>query len=391
MAEYLAERHAGTDLRWALAGRSLDRLKAARDEIAGQHPAIANAELLVADAFDRPALDALTRSTDVVATTVGPYAQYGDELVASCVENGTDYCDLTGEVHWIRRMIDAHHDRAAETGARIVHCCGFDSIPSDLGVFVLQEAVRERDGAPAEAIELFVVGARGRISGGTAASLARALEEAKDPEVRRLLGHPYALNPEGEREGPDRGDQMGPAKDPVSGRWTGPFVMAAVNTRVVRRSNALLDYRYGRDFRYAEVVRFGRGFSGRARATAFAAGFGAFIAAMALPPTRSLLRRFVLPSPGEGPSRESIENGWFRMVLSARRGDREVASATVDGRRDPGYGATACMLAESALVLALQGRELSSPGGVLTPASALGGALVERLNARDVRFEVRRD
>jgi len=388
VAEYLAERYAGSDVRWAMAGRSRPKLEKIRSEIATRYPAAAEVEVLVADSNDRSSLDALAAAAEVVCTTVGPYAIYGDALVAACVEQGTDYCDLTGEVQWIRRIIDRHEARAESTGARIVPCCGFDSIPSDLGVFALQEAMRERLGAPADEVKLFVAGAKGGFSGGTAASLANAMKEARDPAVRRILGHPYALNPEGEREGPDRADQTGAARDPITGRWTGPFVMASVNTRVVRRSNALLGYPYGRDFRYGEVVRFGRGPKAMASAVAFAAGFGAFVGAVALPPTRALLERFAFPKPGEGPSRESIDRGWFRIVLSGRRDGREIATAEVVGKRDPGYGATACMLAESGLCLALQGKELSSPGGILTPAAAMGNALVARLNRRDVTFSV---
>jgi short subunit dehydrogenase-like uncharacterized protein len=389
VAEYLAERYGASDLRWAMAGRSPDKLERVRAEIAEQHPAAKDVELVVADSRDRASLERMAAAAEVVCTTVGPYALYGDPLVEACVDNGTDYCDLTGEVQWIRRGIDAHQARAEATGARIVHCCGFDSIPSDLGVFALQEAAIARDGTPVEEVRFFLAGAKGGFSGGTAASLANALKEAEDPAVRKIMGHAYALNPEGERKGPDRGDQMGVAKDPISGRWTGPFVMAAVNTRVVRRSNALLGYRYGADFRYSEVVRFPRGAKGLASATAYTAGFAALLGALAARPTRALVERFALPKPGEGPSRESIERGWFRIVLSGRTGGEEVLTVDVKGQRDPGYGATACMLAESALCLALQGRELSSPGGILTPASAMGQALVDRLNAQDVAFQIR--
>ena len=389
VAEYLAERYAGSDIRWAMAGRSEDKLARVRAEIAEQHPAAKDVELIVADSGDRASLDRMAAAAEVVCTTVGPYALYGDAVVDACIEHGTDYCDLTGEVQWIRKIIDTRQARAESTSARIVHCCGFDSIPSDLGVFALQEAAIARDGAPVEEVRFLLAGAKGGFSGGTAASLANALKEAKDPAVRKVMGHAYALNPEGERKGPDRGDQMGVAKDPVTGRWTGPFVMAAVNTRVVRRSNALLGYRYGADFRYSEVVRFPRGAKGLASATAYTAGFAALLGALAVSPTRSLLERFAFPKPGEGPSREAIERGWFRVVLSGRTDGREVIGVDVKGRRDPGYGATACMLAESALCLALQGRELSSPGGILTPASAMGRALVERLNAQDVAFQIR--
>jgi short subunit dehydrogenase-like uncharacterized protein len=382
VAEVMAQRAMEHPFRWAIAGRSDEKLagvEAALPE--GGRPT----DRIVADSHDRASLDAITEQSRVVLTTVGPYAKHGEELVASCVERGAHYCDLTGEVPFIRRMIDRHHDAAREAGVRVVHCCGFDSIPSDLGTLALQEALIARDGTPAEAVKLFVLGARGGVSGGTVASLLNMLEQASDPAVRRILGHPYALNPEGERRGPDGRDAFGPARDPVTGWWTGPFVMAAINTRVVRRSNALLDYRYGREFRYAEVTRF-KGWTGMLGSTAFSGAYGAFLAAALWRPTRTLLTRTVLPAPGEGPKPEDIERGFFKLRLSARTGGREVGAVEVRGRRDPGYGATACMISESALCLAQD--PLTTPGGVTTPAAAMGSALIDRLQVRDVQFEV---
>ena len=245
VAEYLvrwAAAHPDVGLRWALAGRNQAKLEQVRSRLVSIDPTAAELPLITGDSHDRASLDAIARDASVVCTTVGPYAQYGAELVAACVEHGTDYCDLTGENHFIRRMIDAHQTAAEASGARIVNCCGFDSIPSDLGTLVLQDAAEKRHGRPCDRVTLYVDRVKGGMSGGTIASMKNLMEEAeKDPEVRRIFGHPYALNPEGEREGPDGSDARGVGRSP-DGRWTAPFVMAAINTRIVRRSNALLGY-----------------------------------------------------------------------------------------------------------------------------------------------------
>ncbi len=393
VAEYLAQHLTETGIRLALGGRNAAKLEALRDRLARRFPAAADLPLILADSHDRESLDAMAAAAEVVCTTVGPYAKFGHELVAACVEEGTDYCDLTGEVPFIRAMIDSHHERAKATGARIVHCCGFDSIPSDLGVLMLHQAAAGRFGVTLDRITLVLGASRGGFSGGTVASLTNVLEEAKsDPAIRRIVTDPYALNPEGERHGPDGPDLAGPRLDRDLGRWVGPFVMAAINTRVVRRSNALADWRYGRDFRYAEVTGFPPGIKGRLGATAMAGGLGAFAAALSWGPTRSLLTRTLLPSPGDGPDRQTREKGFFNITLhgsgTAADGQAFDITATVRGNKDPGYGETATMLGESALCLALDGASLESDGGILTPATALGLTLVDRLRRAGMVFEI---
>jgi short subunit dehydrogenase-like uncharacterized protein len=388
VAEYLAERYGDGSLRWAMAGRSLEKLEAVRAEVAERAPAAAHVDLVVGDSHDRPSLDALAAQTKVVCTTVGPYAQYGSELVAACVEGGTDYCDLTGEVQWVRRMVDWHHAEAEKKGVRIVHCAGFDSIPSDLGTLVAQDTALERTGAPCDRVALYVRATKGRASGGTIASMMGVLREAKVPEVRRVLADPYSLNPEGERHGPDGRDAMGLSYDRAIGAWTGPFLMASVNTRVVRRSHALMGFPWGRDFRYSERTRIGTGLGGLVKGVGMMGGLGAFGLGLTLPPARWLLAKTILPAPGEGPSRDVVDSGYFVLQLLGYQGDdgrsEPVVEVQVRGNRDPGYGSTAVMLAESALCLALQREDLGTPGGVLTPATAMGMTLVERLNGTDV-------
>lgn len=380
VAEYLTRKKAG--VRWALAGRSRDKLERVRRDLGTVDPSAGELPIVVADSFDRAAMDDVARRARVVCTTVGPYAKYGEPLVAACAEAGTGYCDLTGETPWIRRMIDAYHDRAAATGARVVHCCGFDSIPSDLGVLMLHDHLAQQGDRLAEA-RCRVVRVKGGVSGGTAASMMAIFENVRDPAVRRALADPYVLDPDGSPRGPDRPDFMGPKRD-ADGRWTAPFVMAGVNTRVVRRSNALLDHAYGRDFRYDEAFDTGAGLGGLAKAIGVSTAMAA-VAVAVLPAGRRLLARF-LPAPGEGPSREERERGRFRLEIRAKSAAGQQLVGVIAGNLDPGYGQTAVMLGESALCLAQD--ELSARGGVLTPAASMGMKLVDRLRAAGMTFRV---
>lgn len=384
VAEYLSQDHIPKDLRWAIAGRNAKKLEQLRDSLN-----LKDIPIIIADSHDRDSLDALTARTSVVCTTVGPYAQYGSELVASCVEHGTDYCDLTGEVHWVRQMLDEHHERAQQTGARIVHFCGFDSIPSDLGTLMLQRHALEHYGRPAHRVHFYMTRASGGFSGGTVASMLSTLElVAKKPELRRILGHPYSLNPPSSRKGPDGSDQLAPQFDPVAKAWTGPFIMSAVNTRVVRRSNALLDFLYGKDFQYSEVTRFGKGPQGMLTAALFSLGFAGLFGALTIPPLRKLLAEHVLPSPGEGPSQEAMDNGHFEVRLIGELPDGKTIKGRVGASRDPGYGATSIMLSQAAMCLALDGAALGTSGGVLTPATSMGETLINRLRKAGMTFTV---
>ena len=378
VVEYLKNQYGvGQDLRWAVAARNAEKLGGVLDELSFGE---SRPDVIIADSKDEASLDAMCKQTKVVLTTVGPYALYGDELVAACVANGTHYCDLAGEVQWIRRMIDQHQAAAEKSGARIVNCCGFDSIPSDLGVQFLQEKAVEQQGSPCSPVELVVRAMKGGGSGGTIASALNALEESqRDREVARIMVQPYSLNPEGEREGPDGRDQRGMAYSELAGVWTAPFVMAVINMRVVRRSNALMDYPYGRDFEYNESSLCGDGATGWLKAATMTTAMGGFMTAAAIGFTREHLVRKLVPKPGEGPNAQERENGYYNLRIFGKLDDGSVMQARVTGDRDPGYGSTSKMLAESAICLARD--DLAVGGGCWTPASAMGKTLRERLVA----------
>lgn len=366
----------GGNLRWAIAGRSQTRLEEVR---AGLGDAAAALPLVLADADDQALLDVLAARTRVVCSTVGPYARYGSKLVAACVHHGTHYCDLTGEVQWMRRMIDTHHQRARDTGARIVHTCGFDSIPSDLGTLFLQQEMQRRYDAPAGVVKLRVRDMRGGFSGGTVASMLNMMEEAdRDPQIRTVIDDPYGLNPEGERSGLDGPERTLPEYDGDVGSWVTPFVMAAINTKVVRRSNALMDHAYGHDFRYDEGMVAPFGAWGFPVAASISAGSAAVSAAASVGALRRLMAP-LLPKPGTGPSEHARRSGYFDIELLGKpRRDAPVAvKVRVKGQGDPGYAATSRMLGEAAVCLARD--DLTSHGGVLTPAVAMGEALLARL------------
>lgn len=382
VAEYLAREYAPgaqhstqAPVRWALAGRNPTKLAELQKRLGVDVP------LIQADSNDRESLDAMVKQTSVVLSTVGPYALYGNELVAACAQSGTHYCDLAGEVQWLRKIIDEHSEAAKASGALIVPCCGFDSIPSDLGTLFVHNAMRERFDTRCAYVKFRAGPSKGGFSGGTAASLMHMMKESQDnPALQAMLANPYSLDPPGGRGGCDGLDLTTGEFDEDFDSYIAPFVMAGINTRVVRRSNALLDYAYGEDFRYDEATLVGPGPSGFAKAFAMAAGSGMVLAAAAVPILRSLLER-VIPEPGEGPSAELRESGFFNIEFFARGVDdsQAVIRARVTGDRDPGYGSTAKMLTESAIVLAQS--DLPLAGGLWTPASALGVPLIERLQA----------
>ena len=359
VAEYLSQEYADdSGLRWAMAGRSQSKLEAVRDEI----NAPADTPLVVADTGDADSLRAMAERTRVVLTTVGPYQLYGSDLVRICAESGTDYVDLCGEPAWMRQMIDAHGETAKQSGARIVFSCGFDSIPFDLGVYFLQKAAKEKFGTALPRVKGRVRKMKGNFSGGTAASLKATLAAAKaNPEIYQLLGNPFALTPG--FTGPAQPPAAKPEFDESLGSWAAPFVMAAINTRNVHRSNALLGHAYGSDFVYDEMILTGPGEQGEAIAKAVTGD--------------KSLAGDDAPKPGEGPTQEERENGFYDVLFIGEGADGKTLMASVAGKRDPGYGSTSRMIAESAICLVRDATD--TQGGIWTTAPAMGDKLIKRL------------
>ncbi|WP_447914846.1 saccharopine dehydrogenase family protein [Delftia acidovorans] len=361
VVEYLLRRYpAGSGLRWAMGGRNAAKLAAVRDELG----APADTPLVVTDTGNPASLQALMEQTRLVLTTVGPYQLYGNELVAACASAGVDYVDLCGEPAWMRQMIDAHEAAAKASGARIVFSCGFDSIPFDLGVFMLQREMQARFGQPAQRLRGRVRKMKGTFSGGTAASLkATMAAAAAQPGVLELLRNPFSLTPG--FEGPRQPSGSKPMVDEVLGLWVAPFVMAAINTRNVHRSNFLLGHAYGADFVYDEMMVTGAGEKGEALANAVAAD--------------KSLGADDGPKPGEGPSREERESGFYDVLFIGTDTAGHSLRVGVKGDRDPGYGSTSKMITEAAVCLLQDAPD--TPGGIWTTAPAMGNALIARLKA----------
>ena len=376
VAEYLHQTQSG--LSWAIAGRSQSKLDLLKDRINAP-----DLETIVADSESPDDMRRLVTSTRVVISTVGPYARFGTPLVEACAAEGTHYCDLTGEPQWMASIFERVSPLAEETGARLIHCCGFDSIPSDLGVFVAQQSMMNKHGLFATKVSGRMGKSKGAVSGGTVASMLLAVEQAvSDPIARKVLNDPYGLYPSELSPGSDGPDQRGVRWDDHFGSWTGPFVMAAINSKVVRRSNALASLVYGADFSYDESLLVDNRRSG----LLMAGGMSIGMAALAIPPLRRLISKR-LPQPGEGPSMSERENGFFEFFVHAHHptdSEKDVRIC-VNGKRDPGYGATSRMLAQAGLSLAFD--DLDVEGGIWTPASALGNHLVNRLADVDITFE----
>ena len=353
VAEYLKDK---AGLKWAMAGRSADKLAEVRDLIG----AASDTPLIVADASSAASLDDMVKRAKVVLTTVGPYQLYGNELVAACVANGTDYTDLCGEPAWMRQKIDQHDDAAKASGARIVFSAGFDSIPFDLGVLMLQKHCIEKFGAPAPRVKGRVRAMKGTFSGGTAASLKATMAAAgKDPAVIGYLTNPFSLS--ADFAGPPQPAGNKPEYDESLGSWATNFVMAPINTKNVHRTNHLLGHVYGGDFVYDEMMLTGPGEQGEVIAKHVA--------------STPMMGGADDPKPGEGPTKEERDTGFYDVLFVAEYPDGRTARLSVKGDRDPGYGSTSKMISETAMVLC----EHDGPGGVTTPGAALGERLVDRL------------
>ncbi|MCP2678226.1 saccharopine dehydrogenase NADP-binding domain-containing protein [Maricaulaceae bacterium NA33B04] len=356
VAEYIAATH--PDLRWAMAGRSEDKLKAVRDEMGVPE----ETPLIVADSSDPASLKAMAERTRGVVTTVGPYQKYGEPLVAACAEAGTDYVDLCGEPAWMRDVIDTYSDKATASGARLVLSCGFDSIPFDLGVFALEEAAIAKTGKPIARVKGRVRAMKGTFSGGTAASFFETMARVKrEPHIFEWLIDPFSLS--GGFKGPEQPAGDKPIFEDDLNSWSAPFIMAAINTKNIHRSNALLGHRYGTGFVYDEMFLTGPGEQGEQMATMVAKD-------------RSMQDN--PPKPGEGPSKQERETGFYEVMFTGVTDGGERMTSVVKGDRDPGYGSTSKMITESLLALIETPRE-DTPGGVWTTAPALGQRLIDRL------------
>ena len=372
LCDYLLDQ-VENSVRWAVAGRSKAKLETLVAELG-------TAAYIAADATDEASLRELCAQTRVVISTVGPYALHGERLVKVCAETGTDYCDLTGEPQWVRQMIERYQSAAQSSGARIVHCCGFDSVPSDLGVYYLQQQAKQRFGQPCNRIKMRVKAAKGGVSGGTVASGINIIQEARsNPNLRQELDNPYSLCPETPStvtHPPTLGDAQ---YDPDFQEWVSPFVMAAINTRIVLRSNALLEYSYGKSFQYEEAVLTGSNVKGQLAAKGLSAALTGLTVAAAFSPTRWLLKNTIIPKQGEGPSEVSQEQGFYDLRFWGVTASGETIEVKVLGDRDPGYGSTAKMLGQAGLCMAQDFAKSDKPGGFWTPASMFGNHLIERL------------
>ena len=370
VSKYLYKKYSKTDLKWGIAGRNKGKVS----DVAKQLNIDVD-KIFIADCNDIESLIKLTSRTKVICTTVGPYAKLGTNLIEACIKTNTNYCDITGETQWIRKMIDKYHSKAKENKIKIINSCGFDSIPSDMGVFYSQKKFFEKTGKYANKINMRVAGAKGGISGGTYNSLSNVLEEARvDKEVRKTLINPYGLNPIDKQTGRDKADLQSVVFDKVSNSWIAPFVMAGINTKIVRRSHALIDFKYGADFSYDEATLSGIGFFGQVK------GYLSLVPIfLATRKKGSLIKNivdYVLPKSGEGPSEKTRISGYYNLRFYLIHQNKTYLSKVI-GDMDPGYGSTSKMLAESAVCLTLD--KTPETYGILTPSVGLGEPLLKRL------------
>lgn len=387
LCRYFCDEYKEPNFTWAMAARSEAKLQALKDSLGAEAVKIPS---LIADSMDEAAMQGLCERTEVIVSTVGPYALYGELLVKACARTGTDYCDITGETHWVRQMIAKYAEDARVSGARIVNCCGFDSIPSDLGVKFLQDESVARFGTPCKRVKMRVKATRGGASGGTIASGINVYKQAsRDPELREELKDLYSICPENHGNEARQHAVNGAEYDEDFQAWIGPFIMAGVNTRVVLRSNALTDNSYGLPFYYDEATLAGEGSEGKKRAKKLALGSRLGMLVIAVAPLRWVATRFFLPKPGEGPSPQQQQEGFFDLHFHGSTDNGSWIRIKVTGDRDPGYGSTAKMLAQAAISLHRAVDKEAKPGGFWTPAAIFGEDLLRRLQSHaGFSFEV---
>ena len=385
VAKYLASYSSKEDIRWAIAGRDINKLKQLTEKLGHN-----NIPMIQADINDVKSMNAMAASTKVICSTAGPFALLGTPVIEACIHEKTNYCDITGESHWVKKIIEKYHDQAQEAGLKIVHCCGFDSIPSDMGVYKLQKECFQRFGEYCHTIKMRVRVAKGKLSGGTYASMRNIMEEIrKDPSLVSSLRDPYSLNPANQKNGPPQRDLNKVIFDKELGTWIAPFVMEAVNTRIVRRSHALRNSPYGQDFRYNEAIMTGNGLNGKMRGIAITIPLAVMMAARPGNFFNGLLNRF-LPKPGEGPSENEIRNGFYILNFYGFTPGGKRMILKWKGNQDPGYGSTSMMLTQSAICLAKDWSQLPATYGILTPSVAMEEYLMDRLLAHaEITIEIK--
>ncbi len=382
VCEYITNSYNSKDLNWTIAGRNEEKLLKLKNRLNIKN------SILIGNSNDKSSLEKICGKTKVICSTVGPYALYGTNLIHACIKMKTNYCDISGETQWIRKIIDTFHEKAKKQKIKIVNSCGFDSIPSDMGVYFCQSNYYKENGEYANEINMRVAGTRGGFSGGTYNSLTNVIHEASlNKSVRKILNNPYGLNPINEQSGPDKKDLKSVEYDNEAKSWIAPFVMAGINTKIVRRSNALLNYKYGNSFLYSEAVLVGNGILGKI------IGYLSLIPIlMVIQKKGSVIKKIVdlfVPKAGEGPSKKQRENGFFSLKFFFGN-NRQRYLAKVTGDMDPGYGSTSKMLAECAICLALEDT-LNENYGVITPSVAFEENILERLqNNAGLEFSMKK-
>ena len=374
----------GSAFRWTIAGRNHLKLETISKDLKLNDPE--KMSILIGDSFDLESLKSITSKTKVILTTVGPYSLYGSAMVEACIQTQTHYCDLTGETPFIHHSINNFHESAEKAKVKIVHSCGFDSVPSDLGCFMLQDRSICEFGTPLKKIRLYVRKIKGGVSGGTIASMIEIMKLAKNKDTRRILKNPYSLYPKNTPKGRKQPHLKKIQWDEISKCWTGPFIMSWFNSAIVRRTNALLNFKYGKDFIYDEVSVIPKKPLSKIRAQCYALGLGLFTGMLYFRLTRWLLSKTILPKPGQGPSEKSRKNGFFILDIIGAQSNNTL-KVTVSCGSDPGYSGTALMIGEAAVCLALDEELLPQKFGILTPATSMGKTLINRLKKAGMEFE----
>ena len=392
VVEYLIKNYGTRNQKftWAIAGRDKAKLEELKQSFIGIDSQSVNIETYVADSFNSQSLDVLTSSCSIIISTVGPYLKYGLPLVESCVKNYTNYCDLTGEVPFIRESIDLFHEKALNNKCRIIHSCGFDSIPSDLGVLLLQKNSLEKFNKVCERVNLYVRSIKGGVSGGTISSMINIKKYIQShPDKRNILKSPYSLNPIDKINNSIRQPVLKSVRwDSTFNKWTSPFLMSGINTRVVQRTNAIAEFSYGENFRYNEMSSFDSGLNGFLKASNMLMTLFFLQLSLRTNLLIWILKKTIFPKSGEGPSKHKMKNGFFKMKIIGFINKMRKNSVTVTGDSDPGYSATAKMLTESAICILLNENKIPKKYGVLTPASGIGLILIERLKDKGISFKI---